>query len=207
MEHKRLQFLVPQYKETEETVKFLLDSIEHQELIDKKDIGVIICSDGGVYILDKKFLDSYSYDIDYIICPHRNVSATRNSALLLSDADYIMFCDADDGFCNCFGIKIIFENIDISDKTNTPFDLLTSKFYCERWGEKRNGKTDENKEWGLNICDHNNVFIHGRVYKREFLVKNFIYWNEKIWANEDSFFNISTNLYAKDKVKALVTMG
>lgn len=203
MEHKRLQFLVPQYKETEETVKFLLDSIEFQVLIDKKDVGVIICSDGGEYILDRKFLDSYSYDIDYVICPHRNVSSTRNSALLLSDADYIMFCDADDGFCNCFGIKIIFENIDISDNTNTPFDLLTSKFYCERWGEKGNRKTGENISWGLTIGDHNNIFIHGRVYKREFLVRNFIYWNEKIWANEDSFFNISTNLYAKNTTKAL----
>lgn len=207
MEHKRLQFLVPQYKETEDVIKFLLDSIECQVLIDKKDIGVIICSDGGEYILDRNFLDSYSYDIDYIICPHRNVSSTRNSALLLSDADYIMFCDADDGFCNLFGIKIIFENIDISDKTNTPFDLLTSKFYCERSSDEGHtgSKNTCSKDisWGLTMGDHNNIFIHGRVYKREFLIKNFLYWNEKIWANEDSFFNISTNLYAKDKIKAL----
>ena len=137
MEHKRLQFLVPQYKETEDVIKFLLDSIEFQVLIDKKDIGVIICSDGGEYILDQKFLDKYSYDIDYIVCPHRGVSATRNSAFLLSDADYIMYCDADDGFCNCFAIKIIFENIDISDRENTPFDLLTTKLRKSHYVTKK----------------------------------------------------------------------
>ena len=191
MEHKRLQFLVPQYKETEEVISFLLDSIECQTCIDKKDIGVIICSDGGEYILDQKFLDKYSYDIDYVICKHRGVSATRNSAFLLSDADYVMYCDSDDGFCNIFAIKIIFENIDLSEKENKPFDLMSSKFYVEKQAEG-------DRPWALSIFDHNNVYIHGRIYRRDYLAQNNLYFNEKIWANEDSFFNISTNFYSKN---------
>ena len=191
MEHKRLQFLVPQYKETEEVISFLLDSIECQICIDKKDIGVIICSDGGNYILDRKFLDKYSYDIDYVVCKHRGVSATRNSALLLSDADYVMFCDSDDGFCNTFGVKIIFENIDISEAEGKPFDLMSSKFYVEKQKEGDN-------PWSLSVYDHNNIYIHGRVYRRDFLIDNNLYFNESIWANEDSFFNISTNFYSKN---------
>lgn len=195
MEHKRLQFLVPQYKETEEVISFLLDSIECQVDINKNDIGVIICSDGGNYILDQKFLDKYSYDIDYVICTHRGVSATRNSAFLLSDADYVMYCDSDDGFCNTFALKIIFQNIDISEKEGKPFDLMSTKFYSEKQAE---GDTP----WSLSICDHNNVYIHSRVYRREFLVENNLYFNEKIWANEDSFFNISTTFFSKN-TKAL----
>ena len=195
MEHKRLQFLVPQYKETEDIIKFLLDSIECQVDIDKKDIGMIICSDGGEYILDRKFLDKYSYDIDYVVCKHRGVSATRNSAFLLSDADYVMYCDSDDGFCNTFGLKIIFENIDLSEKEGKPFDLMSTKFYSEKQAEG-------NSPWSLSIVDHNNVYIHSRIYRRDFLVKNNLYFNEKIWANEDSFFNISTNFYSKN-TKAL----
>ena len=191
MEHKRLQFLVPQYKETEDVIKFLLDSIECQVDIDKKDIGMIICSDGGEYILDKKFLKKYSFDIDYVICTHRGVSATRNSAFLLSDADYVMYCDSDDGFCNTFALKIIFENINISEKEGKPFDLMSTKFYSE-------SQAEGDKPWSLSICDHNNVYIHSRVYRRDFLVKYNLYFNEKIWANEDSFFNISTNFYSKN---------
>ena len=191
MKHKKLQFLVPQYKETEELISFLLDSIECQQGIDKKDIGMIICSDGGEYVLDKKFLKKYSYDIDYVVCKHRGVSATRNSAFLLSDADYIMYCDSDDGFCNTFAIKIIFENIDLSEKEGKPFDLMSAKFYSEK-------QADEKMPWSLSIIDHNNVYIHSRVYRRDFLVKNNLYFNEKIWANEDSFFNISTNFYSKN---------
>ena len=191
MEHKRLQFLVPQYKETEEVISFLLDSIEHQVDIDKNDIGVIICSDGGNYILNQEFLDKYSYDIDYVICEHRGVSATRNSAFLLSDADYVMYCDSDDGFCNTFGIKIIFENIDLCEKEKKLFDILSIQFYSEK-------QADKEKPWSLSICNHNNVYIHSRVYRRDFLVENNLYFNEKIWANEDSFFNISTTFYSKN---------
>lgn len=195
MEHKRLQFLVPQYKEKEETISFLLDSIECQVDIDKKDIGVIICSDGGEYILDKKFLKKYSYDIQYVICKHRGVSATRNSAFLLSDADYIMYCDSDDGFCNTFALKIIFENIISNENKGKPFDLMSSKFYVEK-------QADDKNTWGMSVFDHNNIYIHGRVYRRQFLVDNNLYFNEKIWANEDSFFNISTNFFSKN-TKAL----
>ena len=191
MEHKRLQFLVPQYKETEEVISFLLDSIEHQVDIDKNDIGVIICSDGGNYILNQEFLDKYSYDIDYIVCEHRGVSATRNSAFLLSDADYVMYCDSDDGFCNIFGIKIIFENIDLCEKEKKLFDILSIQFYSEK-------QADKEKPWSLSICNHNNIYIHSRVYRRDFLVENDLYFNEKIWANEDSFFNISTTFYSKN---------
>ena len=191
MEHKRLQLLVPQYKETEEVISFLLDSIEHQIDIDKNDIGVIICSDGGNYILNQEFLDKYSYDIDYVICEHRVVSATRNSAFLLSDADYVMYCDSDDGFCNIFGIKIIFENIDLCEKEKKLFDILSIQFYSEK-------QADEEKPWSLSICNHNNIYIHSRVYRRDFLVENNLYFNEKIWANEDSFFNISTTFYSKN---------
>ena len=191
MDHKRLQFLVPQYKEKEDVIKYLLDSIECQTDIDKKDIGMIICSDGGEYILDKKFLKKYSYDIDYVVCKHRGVSATRNSALLLSDADYVMFCDSDDGFCNTFALKIIFENIDLSEKEGKPFDLMSSKFYSER-------QADEKNPWSLSVVDHNNVYIHSRVYRRDYLINYNLYYNENIWANEDSFFNIMTNFYSKN---------
>lgn len=191
MKHKRLQFLVPQYKETEDVIKFLLDSIESQLYIDKSEFGVIICSDGGNYKLNKEFLDSYSYDIDYVICKHRGVSATRNSAILLSDADYIMFCDADDGFCNTFGLKIIFENLKSNEESGKPLDILASKFFVEN-------SVSDTVKWGMQIIDNNNTYIHGRVYRRDFLVNYSLFFNEDIWANEDSFFSIITGFYSKN---------
>ena len=186
MEHKKIQFLVPQYKENEETISFLLDSIETQLHIDKKDVGVIICSDGGEYVLDKKFLNKYSYDIEYIICEHRGVSATRNSALILSDAEYVMFCDADDGFISNIGVYSLIRGLDLNPNS----EMMSTKIFIE---ETINGCPD------FIIGDHNNTFIHGKVFRREFLISNELFFDERLKVHEDSYFCNIINFYAKNK--------
>ena len=121
----KLQFLVPQYKETEEVVKPLLDSIAIQQNVDMKDIGVIICNDGSDVFLSEEFINSYPFEIRYFKEPHRGVSATRNACLDKATADYVMFCDADDMFFSVCGLWIIFREM------NVGFDSLTSMFIEE----------------------------------------------------------------------------
>lgn len=186
MEHKRIQFLVPQYKENEETISFLLDSIETQLHIDKKDVGVIICSDGGEYILNQKFLDKYSYDIEYVICEHRGVSATRNSALILSDAEYVMFCDADDGFVSNIGVYSLIRSLDLNPKS----EMLSSKIFIE---DNVNGYPE------FIIGDHNNIFVHGKVFRRDFLISHELFFDERLKIHEDSYFCNIINFYANNK--------
>ena len=187
MEHKKIQFLVPQYKENEETISFLLDSIESQLHMDKKDMGVIICSDGGEYILDEKIFTKYSYDIQYVICEHRGVSATRNSALLLSDAEYVMFCDADDGFVSNIGVYSLVKSLDLNPKS----EMLSSKIFIE---DRIEGMPE------FIIGDHNNTFVHGKIFRREFLISNGLYFDERLMIHEDSYFCNIVNFFAKNKV-------
>lgn len=186
MEHKKIQFLVPQYNETEETISFLLDSIESQLHVDKNDVGVIICSDGGKYVLDEKIFTKYSYDIEYVICEHRGVSATRNSALLLSDAEYVMFCDADDGFVSNIGVYSLIRSLDLNPNS----EMLSSKIFIE---ENINGSPD------FIIGDHNNTFVHGKVFRRDFLISNELFFDERLKIHEDSYFCNIINFFAKNK--------
>lgn len=187
MEHKKIQFLVPQYKENEETISFLLDSIESQLHMDKKDMGVIICSDGGEYILDEKIFTKYSYDIQYVICEHRGVSATRNSALLLSDAEYVMFCDADDGFVSNIGVYSLIKSLDLNPKS----EMLSSKIFIE---DRVEGMPE------FIIGEHNNTFVHGKIFRREFLISNELYFDERLKIHEDSYFCNIVNFFAKNKL-------
>lgn len=187
MEHKKIQFLVPQYKENEETISFLLDSIESQLHMDKKDMGVIICSDGGEYVLNQEFLDKYSYDIQYVICEHRGVSAARNSALILSDAEYVMFCDADDGFVSNIGVYSLVRSLDL----NPTSEMLSSKIFIE-------GIVNKFPEFS--IGEHNNTFVHGKIFRRDFLISNELFFDERLKIHEDSFFCNAINFYAKNKV-------
>ena len=61
----KLQILIPQYDETDEVIKPLLDSIEIQQNVNFDDIGVIIVNDGSEIHLTEEFLNHYSYKIEY----------------------------------------------------------------------------------------------------------------------------------------------
>ena len=174
----KLQILVPQYKETEDIIKPLLDSIEIQQNVDlKNEVGVIIVNDGTDTHLSREFLDKYTYHIDYILSEHGGVSATRNKCLDHATADYVMFCDADDMFYNACGLYILFREIEIGD-----FDSLVSAFVEET-------RHPQTKEVVYINHDMDTTFVHGKIHRRKYLLDNKIRWNDKLTIHEDSYFN------------------
>ena len=185
----KLQILITQYKETDEVVKPLLDSIAIQQGIDFDDIGVLICNDGTDVHLTKELMDSYKFHIQYWQNEHKGVSGTRNALMDLATADYIMFCDADDMFLSNCGLYQIMLDI------NGGFDALNSVFIEEVC---RNGKTT--------YITHkdDSTFIHGKVYRRQYLIDNNIRWNEDLMIHEDSFFNVIA-LNMSDRVRICET--
>lgn len=172
----KLQILIPQYKETDEVAKPLLDSIAIQQGIDFNDIEVLICNDGTDVHLTPDLLGSYTFHIEYWQNEHGGVSATRNALLDMASADYIMFCDADDMFCSVCGLYQIM--LDIANG----FDALNSVFIEEAC----------TKDGTLTYITHDNdsTFVHGKVYRRQYLIDNNIRWNNDLTIHEDSFFNV-----------------
>ena len=173
----KLQILVPQYHETNNIIKPLLDSIAIQQSVDFNEIGVIICNDGSDTHLTNEFLTSYPFKIDYYLEPHRGVSGTRNACLDYATADYVMFCDADDMFYNACGLWIIFNEIEIG------FDSIVSVFVEET-------RHPQTKQIMYINHDMDSTFVHGKVHRRQYLLTQNIRWNEKLTIHEDSYFNI-----------------
>ena len=176
--NKKLQILIPQYKETENIIKPLLDSIELQQNVDlKNDISVIIVNDGTDIHLSEEFLNHYTYNIEYYLNEHKGVSATRNACLDHATADYVMFCDADDMFYNMCGLYIILREISMGS-----FDSFVS-FFIE---ESRDPNT---KEPVYINHEMDSTFVHGKVHRRKYLIEQKIRWNESLTIHEDSYFN------------------
>ena len=172
----KLQILVPHYKESVEVIRPLLDSLAIQQNVDFDDIGVIICHDGED-IKDLKIGKSYPFKIEQYRCEHRGVSATRNACLDHSKADYVMFCDIDDMFCNVCGLWIIFREIEKG------FDSFVSVFLEETRDPKTKDPIYINREKDA-------TFVHGKVHRRKYLLENDIRFNDKLTIHEDSYFNI-----------------
>lgn len=174
----KLQILVPQYNETDEVIKPLLDSIAMQQNVDFGEVGVIICSDGSDVRLTDKLLQSYPFEVQYHLLPHGGVSAARQACLDRAEAEYVMFCDADDMFFNLCGLWIIFREM-----RGEGFDTLTSVFVEET-------RSPESGEPIYLNHDMDSTFVHGKVHRRQFLIENNIRWNAALTVHEDSYFNI-----------------
>ena len=152
---KKLDILIPQYQETDNIIKPLLDSVAIQQNINCSDIGVIICNDGSKTFLTPKLLKSYPYEIQYYKEPHRGVSGTRNACLDHSTAEYVMFCDADDMFYTACGLYIVFREIE-----NGGFDSLTSVFIEESRDPLTKKPVYINHEM-------DSTFVHGKIHRRQ----------------------------------------
>lgn len=182
----KLQFLIPQYKETDDVIKPLLDSIAIQQNVDFNEIGVVICNDGTDIHISQELLNSYPYHVEYYFEPHRGVSGTRNACLDYATADYVCFCDADDMMYNACGLYIVFREID-----NGGFDTLVSAFIEETRDPATMAPVYINH-------DIDQTFVHGKVHNREYLLREKIRWNDSLTIHEDSYFNCLCQRLAKN---------
>ena len=105
----KLQLLIPQFNETDDVMRPMLESISTQQGIDlKNDIEVLIGNDGSDIKLSEEFLGSFSYPIRYFQFEHTGLPGTRGKLYDLATADYVMFCDADDMFLTNIALYTIF---------------------------------------------------------------------------------------------------
>ena len=182
----KLQILVPQYNETAEILKHLLDSIKIQQGIDFNDIEVLIGNDGTEPNLAAFFLASYPYSIRYLKYEHSGVAGTRQNLLNEATAEYVMFCDADDMFMSVLGLYTIFAYI------RNGFDILVTDFM-----EELKDKKTMRFRYYTHHADER--YIHGKVYRRRHLIDNKISWYTDIQHHEDAPFNTLAIATAKIK--------
>lgn len=178
----KLQILIPQYNEDNNTIKPLLDSIAIQQGINlKEDIEVFIGNDGSKTKLSVDFLKQYPFRMQYHQFEHGGLAATRQKLQDIATAEYIMFCDADDRFISTIALQIIINSM------NKPFDALICDFLEEH-----------TTPFLVHVPHHDDsIFVHGKVYRRQFLLDNQIKWNPTLREHQDSAFNVLARTLAK----------
>lgn len=156
--------------------KGLFDSIAMQRMINFDDIRVILVNDGE----ENEFKDLNPYEYPFMInqmsIKHGGVSKARNAGLDASDADWVMFCDFDDGFSNVYGLHLIFCAMH-EDKYDTLWSCFTEETL--------------NKDGQLTLVPHGRdyVFVHGKAHRRKYLVENNLRFHDKLTIHEDGYFN------------------
>ena len=170
-----LDIIIAQYKETEDIIKNLLDSINNQKNIDFNELNLTIINDYSDIILSDEFLSSYNkLKINY----YKNdknvgIGLTRQRGIELTNDKYFMFIDSDDTLYDDYSLEGIINYLKKSD-----IDVLITNIAVEL----------DNK---IIIKKKNNTFpwMHGKIYRREFIFKNELRFSDKVIHLDDAYFN------------------
>lgn len=177
-----LDIIVTHYDEPWEAGRPFFDMLGCQRGIDFRDIRVILVHDGTDPFNQTRF-ERYPYRVDQYRIEHGGVSMARNYGLEKSDAEWVEFCDFDDCYSHVYGLRMILDNL-------TPeMDYIWTPFIMEimKDGEMRFQTKDK----------ENIVWIHGKYFRRQFLLDNNLRFPEGIHYSEDSGFCAVMNETAK----------
>ena len=183
----KLDIIIPRYQEPQSIINILLQSISIQTGIDFSSISVIIVEDGSKERFSADFINQFKFPVSILhLDENKGVSNARNVGLFNATSDYVMFCDADDSFHTTTAIATILQNC-----ATVPVDIYTYAFLSE-------GRNAEGK-YTYSPVTNNNTFVHGKVYRRQFLMDNQIFFNPALKVHEDGYFNILANSYTKNQ--------
>jgi len=181
----KLSFVVTHYKEPWEVCKPWFDSLKEQLGVDFNDVEVLLVEDGGIPI-NPEDLEGYPYLIKTFNFGHEGVSACRNVGLDKATGDYIMFCDCDDRFIHTYALHLYLKAM-----KQAMFDIIRTPFL-----------EDQVIDGELKLIRHDQdiTFIHGKMYRLDFLKDNNLRFNEKLYIHEDSYFNVLGNMLADGNI-------
>ena len=157
-----------------------------QRNVDFGDVGVILINDGEESRLPDDLFAGYPYEVRNITIPHGGVSRARNAGIDASEAEWVMVCDFDDSFMSLNGLHILLTAAKDDRKV-----MWWSHFIEET--QKPDGS--------IIYIPHNRdyIFNHGKMFRREWLVKEKLRYCDKLTLHEDVYFNTLTQAVAPDE--------
>lgn len=181
---RTISLVVTHCTESWNVCKPLFDSITIQTDFDLDNLEVIIVNDGMDNKLPTEELNLYPFCIKQFNIEHKGVSAARNEGIKQATGEYIMFCDCDDMFCSMFSLQIYDKAI-----KEAPYDIIRGSFIEDQFIEE---------DWKLIRHDNDITFVHGKLYRTEFIRENDLRFDESLTIHEEAVFVTLANIITRN---------
>ena len=172
-----LDIVITHYQEPWNVCKRIFQTLDAQRGVDWDQIRVTVIHDGS-WTFDE-LLSGWEFQVRQLVIPHGGISAARNAGIRHAREPWVMFCDCDDCFSNVFALADIL-NVLNAQETERQYDMMWTKVWAE---DPEKGQVYQIQD--IKIM----VFVHGKIYRREFLLAQGIWFDESLEFNEDSCFN------------------
>lgn len=172
MRYDMIDVIIPAYN-AHETILKTLSSITMQSCVDL--LNVYIVNDGSDYdyseIVNK--FNKYLRLKELKLVQNRGVGYARNYGMKHSKGKYITFIDSDDVYFSHYTLDLLYKNIERGQ-----YNCVISNFL------------EEVQEGKFLLHESEQVWNHGKIYRRQFIEKNRIRFSETR-TNEDLYFNLA----------------
>lgn len=185
-----LSVIIPIYN-VEKYLEQCVESVINQKL---NDIEIILVEDGSPDNC-AKICDRYAEEIDYIHVIHKEnggLSSARNAGLSMATGEYIIFMDSDDWWNPDVNMQEVLTTV--RQKPNVEMFLFSSLDYIEGKGlfkrkeheRLKNVSTNSVEEYYQGLLDNGNLEVSAdtKIFKRDFLKKNGLYFQEGITSED-----------------------
>ena len=185
-----ISIIIPIYN-VEDYIEECINSVINQSI--KADIEIILVNDGSADSSRKK-LENYKHIENVKIIDKENggLSSARNAGMSIAKGKYIVFIDSDDFIASDF-LDTLYDYID-----NNELDIVFSGYSLFNNGDIKKIKNIYKSNLILNKKDAIKNLLSKKtfraevwddIYKREFLIKNNLFFEEGI-INEDEDFTL-----------------
>lgn len=183
----KLDIIIPHYTEDIRLMDPLFGILRLQRNVDWRDFRVLIVCDGIDIETPENFGKDMPFDVEVIQVPHGGISSARNAGLDHSNAEWIMFCDSDDAFLTTHAISTFFKYA-ADDKA-----MVVSAFLEE---------SPAPDDGHIRYLWHNGkdyIFVHGKMFRRQWLKDNGVRFNNELRLHEDAYFIAMARFHLQDK--------
>ena len=164
-----IDIIIPAYN-AHKTIEQTLCSIAYQNISDKFNVYIVNDSSNKDYSKIVKFFEKFIKIKELKLKKNSGPGLARQFGIDNSNGDYIIFMDSDDCFSDCFSASFLYNAIKDGD-----YDVVISSIV-------------EETDYGFFLHNNSKVWLHGKIYKRKYLIDNDIHFNNSRY-DEDNAFN------------------